>query len=227
MSSCEAWPTSFSSLGPFSSRASPSRRSTIGGACALIASTPPQISIMIVMWFSMDFLAEQFLLIRRIDLGQGGCGLIDRLGGFQNLLRRFFRSADNRAKLTVYSGHFLAIETVAVQNRDFPLGAAYGIVNEVEFDLELFALLDLRAIGFDQRTGFGGLAHDRRAGCLRSGTVADAGHLGADGAQFAHDLAVHGTDVAVIGRWHRHVAGKCFFNTKTSAMNRHEIPPDH
>jgi hypothetical protein len=43
MSSCEAWPMSPSSLGPLSSLASPSRVSTIGGACALMASTPPQM----------------------------------------------------------------------------------------------------------------------------------------------------------------------------------------
>jgi hypothetical protein len=113
-----------------------------------------------------------------------------------------------------------------VQNRDFPLGAADGIVNEVEFDLEFFALFDLGPIGFDQRTGFCGLALHRRAAGLRRRTVADAGHLGADGAQFGHDLAMHRANVAVIGRGHRHVAGKCFFDTKTSAMNRHEISPD-
>src|SRR5581483_3247607 len=53
MSSCEAWPTSPSSFGPLSSLASPSRVSAIGGACALIASTPPQISIIALMCCSM------------------------------------------------------------------------------------------------------------------------------------------------------------------------------
>jgi hypothetical protein len=35
---------------------------------------------------------------------------------------------------------------------------------------------------------------------------------------------MHRADIAVNGR--RHVAGECFFNTKTFAMNRHEIFPD-
>ena len=78
-------------------------------------------------------------------------------GGFQDLLGRFFGAADHGAELAVDLGHFLAVEALAVQHRDFPLGAADGVVNQVEFDLELLALLDLGAIGFEQRMGFGGL----------------------------------------------------------------------
>ena len=154
--------------------------------------------------------------------------LVDRLGGFQNLLGRFFGAADHGAEFAVNLGHFLAVETLAVQNRDFPLGAADGVVDQVEFDLELLALLDLGAIGFEQRLGFGDFARrpTRRSVSRRGAARADAGHLGADGAQFVHDLAMHGADIAVGGRRHRHVAGKCFFDTKTSAMNRHEIFPD-
>ena len=99
----------------------------------------------------LDFLAEQLLLIRRGHLGQRGRRLIDRFGGFQNLLGRFFGAADHGAELAGDLGHFLAVEALAVQNRDFPLGAVDGVVNEVEFDLELLALLDLGAIGFQQR----------------------------------------------------------------------------
>jgi hypothetical protein len=45
-----------------------------------------------------------------------------------------------------------------VQHRDFPLGAADGIVNQVDFDLKLLALFDLGAVGFKQRMGFGDVA---------------------------------------------------------------------
>src|SRR5664279_567103 len=54
-----------------------------------------------------------------------------------------------------------------------------------------------------------------------------ARHLGADRAQFAHDLAMHGTDIAVCVGGHRYVAAfESFFDTKTSAMTRHEMVPD-
>jgi hypothetical protein len=36
---------------------------------------------------------------------------------------------------------------------------------------------------------------------------------------------MHGTYFTVNGRGHRHIADKCFFDTKTSAMNRHDIFP--
>src|ERR1700737_999012 len=70
-----------------------------------------------------------------------------------------------------------------------------------------------------------GLARGRRADCLHCRVVAGAGHLGSDSAQFDHDLAMHGTDIAVSGRLDRQLAEDCFFDTKTSAMNRHEIFP--
>ena len=159
--------------------------------------------------------------------------LIDRLGGFQNLLGGFFGAADHGAEFAVDPGHFLAVEALAVQHRDFPLGAVDGVVDQVEFDLELLALLDLGAIGFQQRMGLGDLARNRRIEGLRRRAAAGAaataavGHLRADGAQFAHDLVMHGTDLAVGDGGHRHVAAnECFFDTKTSAMNRHEIVPD-
>ena len=155
---------------------------------------------------------------------QRGRRVIDRFGGFQNLLGGLFGAADHGAELAVDLGHFLAVEALAVQHRDFPLGAADRVVNQVELDLELLALLDLGAIGFEQRMGFGDLAGDGRADRFRrrAAAGAGAGHLGADGAQFGHDLVMHGTDVAVSDRGHRHVADKGFFDTKTSAMNRHE-----
>jgi hypothetical protein len=55
-----------------------------------------------------------------------------------------------------------------VQHRDFALGAADGVVDQVQFDLELLALLDLGAIGFQQRPGFGDLA------CYRCPVVSPA-----------------------------------------------------
>src|ERR1700694_416496 len=135
-------------------------------------------------------------------------------------------AADHCAKLAGDFGHFLAVETLAVQDRDFPLGAADGIVNKVEFDLEFLALLDLGAIGFKQGLGAGDLAWDRSTDGCRCCAVSGAGHLGPDGAQLRHDLAMHGTDVSVNDYGHRHVAEKCFFDTKTLAMNRHEIFTD-
>jgi hypothetical protein len=89
--------------------------------------------------------------------------LIDRFRGFQDLLGGFFGAADHGAEFAVDLGHFLAVETVAVQNRDFALGAADGIINEIEFDLEFLALLDLGAIGLQQRMGFSSLARHRLA----------------------------------------------------------------
>jgi hypothetical protein len=111
-----------------------------------------------------------------------------------------------------------------VQHRDSPLGAVDGVVNEIEFDLEFLALLDLGAIGFKQRLRIGDPARDRGAAALRCRAVTRAGHLGTDGTQFGHDLAMHRTDVAVDGD--RHVAVECFLDTKPLAMDRHEIFPD-
>ena len=81
--------------------------------------------------------------------------VIDRFGGFQDLLGGLFGAADHGAEFAVDLGHFLAVETLAVQHRDFALGAGDGVVDQVEFDLELLALLDLGAIGFQQRLGLG------------------------------------------------------------------------
>ena len=106
----------------------------------------------------LDFLAEDLLLIRRGHLGQRAGRLVDRFGGFQNLLGGLFGAADHGAELAIDLGHLLAVETLAVQHRDFALGAGDGVVDQVELDLELFALLDLGAIGFEQRVGLGDLA---------------------------------------------------------------------
>ena len=76
------------------------------------------------------------------------------------MLRGFFGAADNGAEFAVHLGHFLAVETVAVQHRDFALGAGDGIMDEVELDLEFFALLDLGAVGFKQGKGLGDLVRD-------------------------------------------------------------------
>ena len=90
-----------------------------------------------------------------------------------------------------------------MQNRDFALGAADGVVNEIEFDLELLALLDLGAIGFQQRMRFGELSRSGISLARRSAAPPWPGcrHLGADGAQLGHDLAMHRTDVAVLDRF--------------------------
>jgi hypothetical protein len=45
-----------------------------------------------------------------------------------------------------------------MQHRDLALGAVDGIVDQVELDLELFALLDLGAVGFQKRMRFRDLA---------------------------------------------------------------------
>ena len=172
----------------------------------------------------LDFLAEDLLLVGRGYLGERGRGVVDRLGGFQNLLGGFFGAADHGAEFAVDLGHFLAVETLAMQHRDFPLGAVDGIGNQVKLDLELLALFDLGAIGFKQRVGRGGLACNRLADGLRCRAAAGAAcHLGADGAQFGHDLTLHGTKIAVCDRGRRHIVDKGLFDTKTSAMNRHEI----
>jgi hypothetical protein len=41
-----------------------------------------------------------------------------------------------------------------VKHGDFLLGAVDGIVNEIEFDLQLLALFDLRALASEQLLGF-------------------------------------------------------------------------
>ena len=109
---------------------------------------------------------EQLLLIGRIHLHQRAGGLVDRFGGFQNLLGGLFGAADHGAELAIDAGHFLAAEALAVQHRDFPLGAVDGVVDQIEFDLELLALLDLGPIGLEHRMGVGDFAVDRCADFL-------------------------------------------------------------
>ena len=168
---------------------------------------------------------SSLLLIRRGHLDQRARRLIDRLGGFQNLLGGFFGAADHGAELAIDLGHFLAVETLAVQHRDFALGAADGVVNEVEFDLEFLALLDLGAIGFEQRMGLG----DSRATDAPMVSVAAPRTVPAIWARMARSSVMisrcMGPTSPSSADRHRHVAGECFFDTKTSAMNRHEIIP--
>ena len=172
----------------------------------------------------LDFLAEQLLLVGRDVFGQCGGGLVDRLDGLENLLGGLFGAADDGAELAIDLGHFLAVKTLAVQHRDFPLGAADGVVNEVELDLELLALLDLGAIGVQQRLGFGNLARDLRFGGPGRSGAAACGHLGADRAKLGHDLAMHRADVAAFGG-HWRITHKGFFDTKTFAADRHDFLP--
>ena len=225
-----------------------------------MASTPPQISIISMMCFSMnfivvhhfadalarqvleiagledrddaflDFLAEQLLLVGRDVLGQCGGGLVDRLDGLENLLGGLFGAADDGAELAIDLGHFLAVKAVAVQGSDFALGAVDGVVNEIELDFQLRALLDLGAIGFQQRVGIGGLARDIRGDSRTVAGVTEARHLCADRAQLGHDLTMHRADLAAFDGRHDNwrVAQKGLFDTKTFAIDRHEFfPPLH
>ena len=177
----------------------------------------------------LDFLAEQLLLVGRDVLGQRGGGLVDRLDGLENLLRGLFGAADDGAELAIDLGHFLAVKAGAVQGCDFALGAVDRVMNEVEFDLQLLALLDLGAVGFQQSLGVGNLAVDfsvngrgRGIGC--GARRADGCHLRPDGAQLGHDLAMHRSDLAAFDR---HGDGSVpqngLFDTKTLASNRHEF----
>ena len=198
MSFCDAWPASPSSFGPFSSLASPSRSSMIGGRVGPdgVDATPDvhhdgdvvldefhrghhladALTGQILEIAGLedrndalaDFLAQDLLLVRRIHLAQRAGGLIDRLGGFQDLLGRFLGAADHGAELAGDLGHFIAVEALAVQHRDFTLGAVDGIVNQIELDLELFALLDLGAIGLQQRL------RTRRSAALAGSAAAPA-----------------------------------------------------
>ena len=142
---------------------------------------------------------------------------------FQDLLGGLLGAADHGAEFAIDLGHFLAAEALAVQHSDFPLGAVDGVIDQIEFDLEFLALLDLGPIGLEHRVGVGGLAVDRCPDL--PGDPARRGHLAADRAQLVHDLLMHRACVAIGDRGHRHVAGNCSFDTKTSAMNRHEGIP--
>ena len=64
-----------------------------------------------------------------------------------------FGAADHRAELAIDLGHFVAVEALAVQHRDFALGAVDGVVDQVELDLQLLALFDLGAVGFEHAPG--------------------------------------------------------------------------
>ena len=114
-----------------------------------------------------------------------------------------------------------------MQRGDFPLGAVDGVVNEVKLDLELRALLDLGAIGFQQGVGICGLARDIHGDSRTVAGVAEAGHLCADRAQFGHDLTMHRADLAAFDGRHDNwrVAQKSLFDTKTFAIDRHEFFP--
>jgi hypothetical protein len=112
-----------------------------------------------------------------------------------------------------------------VQHRDFALGAADGVVDQVQLDLELFALLDLGAVGFQQRVGFGDLGCGRRLSGLACSAPMGGGvggHLRADGPKLGHDLAMHRTDLTAfdndrLGHWQ--IVDSGLFNTKTFAAS--------
>src|SRR6185369_2387324 len=101
------------------------------------------------------------------------------------------------------------------------------VVNQVKLDLELRALLDLGAVGFQQRVGICGLASNIRGDSRTVAGVAEAGHLGADRTQLVHDLTVHRTDLSAFdgGHYNWRVAQKGLFDTKTLAIDRHEFFP--
>src|SRR5581483_12437516 len=103
----------------------------------------------------LDFLAEPLLLIGRADFAQTGRRVVDGFGGFQNLLGSLLGATDHGAEFAIDLGHLLAIEARAVQYGNFALGAGDGVMNQVEFDLEFLALLNLGPIGFEQRIGGG------------------------------------------------------------------------
>src|SRR6185437_10551182 len=136
-----------------------------------------------------------------------------------------FRSgaADDGAELAIDLGHLVAVKALAVQDGDLALGAVDRVVDQVELDLELFALLDLGAIGFEQRACLCGLALDQnvRRGCRAAGHC----HLRPDRTQLGHDLAMHRTCIGVRDVRHLEVAADGFFNTKTLAMYGHETIP--
>ena len=180
----------------------------------------------------LDFLAEQLLLVGRDDLGQRAGRLVDRLGGFEDLLGGLFGAADDGAELAIDLGHFLAVKALAVQRRDFALGAVDGVVDQVELDLELLALFDLGAIGFQQRVGLGDLARDDPpvsvAAALRVGPAP------AIWARIARSSAMISRCIGPISPPSMQASGigaspqNGFFDTKTFAIDRHEIfPPLH
>ncbi|MET3160923.1 hypothetical protein ABIF34_007948 [Bradyrhizobium japonicum] len=158
--------------------------------------------------------------------------LVDRLGGFQDLLGRLLGAADDRAEFAIDLGHLAAVEALAVQRRNFALGAVDGVVDEVELDLQLLALLDLRPVGVEHGARLGKLMgrgsvdrrHRRAGGQRGSGALR---HLCADRAQLRHDLAMHRR--SLLNHFGAgHLADNSLFDTKTFAVNSHQkLPPPH
>jgi hypothetical protein len=155
-------------------------------------------------------------------LRQRGGGLVDRFGRFQDLLGGLFGATDHGAELAVDLGHFIAVETLAVQHRDLALGAIDGVVDQVKLDLELLALFDLGAVGLEQGLRLRHFAIDCFFGRFRRASGGHR-HLGADGAQLVHDLAVHRADIdlGTHGHHHRCVAENGLFNSEALAIDRH------
>ena len=176
--------------------------------------------------------AEELLLVGRVHLGQRAGRLVDGLGGLQDLLGGFFGAADHGAEFAIDPGHFLAVEALAVQHRDFALGAVDRVVDQVELDLELLALLDLCAIGFQHRPGFGDFAVDRCSDALSAHhrSVAGGGKRAIWARMARSSFMISrcmGPTSPLGGSRHRSASPRqCFFDTKTFAMNRHGILPD-
>jgi hypothetical protein len=139
---------------------------------------------------------------------------------FENLLGGLLGAADHRAELAGDLGHLVAGEALAVQGGDLLLGAVDGVVDQVELDLELLALLDLRAISLQQRLRV------QRRGCLVR-RARRTRHLRADGAQLAHDLVVvRRRSLAVLmDVERRYLAGLNFLDAKALALDSHSKPP--
>src|SRR3954454_7777683 len=179
----------------------------------------------------LDIVGEPLLLIGRLHLGHRAGRLVDRLGGFEDLLGRLFGTADDRAELAIDLGHFAAVEALAMQCRDLALGAVDGVVDEVELDLQLLALLDLRPVSIEHGTGFGELVGgggvDRRHGGAAGQRRGALRHLRADRTQLGHDLAMHRR--SLLNHFGAgHLADNSLLDTKTFAVNSHqELPPAH
>ena len=117
----------------------------------------------------------------------------------------------------------MAVEAAAVQQRDFLLGLADRVVDQVELNLEFFALFDLRAIGLNHCGHIFSCAADGRS--LLARRTGGFAHLLANGAKFAHDFVMKRHHLDVRHRGHRSVVGLEFFDPKTLALNRHLHSP--
>ncbi len=111
-----------------------------------------------------------------------------------------------------------------MKNCDFLLGAGNGVVDEVEFDLQLFALLDLCAIGCEQGLRFRDLLIGGGADLICHGVAARRSHLRADRAEFGHDFAMHRHWLAAYNFIGHRCGTENFFNAKSLATNRHQVP---